>query len=129
VLVAARITWLDGLLAGSVAEVPLDNTLIEVRQLRTPACDPAHETAGHVEAPPCAVASEPVFDEARRVELDQLSVRSTLQAPKQPTPAQVMLLQSSSCSPLLKAEDRTHYAEPIIYAGHHKYWGKRAHSA
>ena len=81
---------LDSLLAGSVAEVPLDNTLIEIRQLRTPACDPAHETAGHVEAPPCAVASEPVFDEPRRVELDQLSVRSTLQAPKQPAPAQVL---------------------------------------
>ena len=71
-------------------EVPLDHAFIEIGQLRAASCDPTQEIADQVEAPPSAVASEPVFDETRRVELDELSVGSTLQAPEQPAPAQVL---------------------------------------
>ena len=65
-----------------------------------------------IEAPPSAMANEPVFDETRRVELNELSVGSTLQAPEQPAPVKY-LLQPSSCPPLLRAEHRN-YAESTM---------------
>ena len=70
-------------------EVPLDHAFIEIGQLAAAACDPTQETADQVEASPCAVANEAVFDETRCVELDELTVGSALEAPEQPAPAQV----------------------------------------
>ena len=61
---------------------PLDHAFIEITQLRAALCDPAQESADQAEAPPSALASEPVFDKTRRVEFDGLSVESVLQAPE-----------------------------------------------
>lgn len=78
------VAGLDGLLPGSVPEVLLDHTFIEIRQLRAAARNPAHEIAEQAEGPPCALVREPVLGETCRVKLDELSVPSTLQAPEQP---------------------------------------------
>ena len=71
---------LDGLLPRSVPEVPLDQAFIEIAQLRAASCDPTQKIADQAEAPPSALASEPISDDTRRVELDELSVGSTLQS-------------------------------------------------
>src|SRR5450631_217260 len=73
---------LYGLLTASVPEVALDHAFIEVGQLGAAACDPTQEIADQIEAPPSAVTSEPVLGQTRRVDLDQLSVGSALQAPE-----------------------------------------------
>jgi hypothetical protein len=76
------VTGLDGLVPASVLEVALDHAFIEVGQIGAAACYPTRQTADQVEAPPSAVASEPVFDQTRCVALDQLSVGADLQAPE-----------------------------------------------
>jgi hypothetical protein len=48
------------------------------------------ETADQVEAPPSAVANEPILDETRRV-ADELSMGADLGAPNSLAPAQVLL--------------------------------------
>jgi hypothetical protein len=73
---------LDGLLTAAVPEVALDHAFIEVGQLGAVACDPTQEIADQIETSPSAVTSEPLLDQTRRVDLDQLSVGSTLQAPE-----------------------------------------------
>jgi hypothetical protein len=78
------------LLTASVPKVALDHGFIEVGQLRAAACDPTQEIADQVEAPPRAVTSEPLVDEANRVTLDKLSVGAILEALEQPAPAQVI---------------------------------------
>jgi hypothetical protein len=65
-----------------VPEVAIDHTFIKVGQIGAAACDPAQETADQVEALPSAVANEPIFDETRRVALDELSVGADLEAPE-----------------------------------------------
>ena len=60
-----------------------------ISQLGAAACDPTQEAADQIEAPPSAVASEPVFDETHCVTLDKLFVGTVLKAPEQPAPAQV----------------------------------------
>ena len=77
---------LDGLLLASVPEVALDRAFIEVGQIAAAACHPTQQIANQAEAPPRALASEPVFNETRREALDELSVGSDLEAPEQPTP-------------------------------------------
>ena len=81
---------LDGLLLASVPEVALDHAFIEVGQIEAAACHPTQEIADQVETPPSALASEPVFNETRRVALNELSVGADLEAPEQPTPDQVL---------------------------------------
>jgi hypothetical protein len=80
------IAWLDALPPRSVTDVPLDHAFIEISRPRAAACHPTQQIADQIEAPQSALASEPLFDEARRVELNELSVGSTLQAPEQPAP-------------------------------------------
>jgi transposase len=70
-----------------------------------------------------------VFAAARRVDLDQLSVGSALQAPEQPAPAQVLFCNQSSCPPLLRAGGTGQTMPSRSHARHHEYWGKRARSA
>jgi hypothetical protein len=82
---------LDGLLPRSLSQVSLGHALIEIGQLQAAFCDPAKKITDQAEAAPGTLASEPVFDETRRVEFNELSVRPTLQAPQQPAPAQVLL--------------------------------------
>jgi hypothetical protein len=74
-----------------VLEIPLDHPLIEISQLPVTACHLLQEIADQAEAPPCASPSEPVFDQPRRIQLDELSVLPTPQTPKQPAPAQVFV--------------------------------------
>jgi hypothetical protein len=81
---------LDRLPPASISEVPLNDLLIEIRQLIATACDPTQEPANHVEATPCAVPNEPLFDETSGVALDELSVRAASEAPVQPASAQVL---------------------------------------
>jgi hypothetical protein len=57
-----------------VPEVAIDHAFIKVGKIGAAACNPAQETADQVEAPPSAVANEPIFDETRGVALDELSV-------------------------------------------------------
>src|SRR5271165_353134 len=76
------VTGLNGLLAASMPEVAIDHAFIKVGQIGAAACDPAQETADQVEAPPSAVANEPIFDETRRVALDELSMGADLEAPE-----------------------------------------------
>jgi hypothetical protein len=63
---------LDGLLPASVPEAAIDHAFINVGPIGAGACD-AQETANQVEAPPSAVANEPILGETRRV-ADELSV-------------------------------------------------------
>jgi hypothetical protein len=65
-----------------VPEVAIDHTFIKVGQIGAAACDPTQEIADQVEAPPSAVVNEPIFDETRRVALDELSVGADLEAPE-----------------------------------------------
>src|SRR5262249_18394935 len=93
----------DGLLPGSVTEIALNHSFVEVGQPGTAYCDPTQETTDDPEAPQGTLLSAPVFNETCRVALDELSVGSVLKAPEQPAPAQVL-----SCNhhlpPLLRAE-------------------------
>jgi hypothetical protein len=57
---------------------PLDHAFIEIVQLRAALRDPVQESADQTEAPPCALPSETVVDDARRVKLDQLSMGAVL---------------------------------------------------
>jgi hypothetical protein len=70
-------------------EIPLDDLLIEIGQLVATACDPTQESADHVEATPCAVPNEPLFDEKSGVALDELSVWLASETPVQPASTQV----------------------------------------
>src|ERR1700675_86743 len=85
------VTTLDGPLIPSVPEVALDHAFIEVGQLGAAACHPTQEIADQVEAPPSAIATEPLFDETHRVMLDKLSVGTILEALEQPAPAQILI--------------------------------------
>ena len=89
---AARSPGWNGLLPRSLSEVSLGYVFIEISQLRAAAsCDPVQEIADQAEAPPSPLASETVFDEARSVKLNKLSVRSAPQTREQPAPAQVLI--------------------------------------
>src|SRR5271165_2422045 len=69
---------LDALLPCTVPEVAIDHAFIKVDQLQAVSIDPAEEIADQVQAPPRAVINELILDETRSVELDELSVGSTL---------------------------------------------------
>jgi hypothetical protein len=70
-------------------EILFDRALIEIAQRAATARGPIEKIADQVKAPPCAMASPPVFDETRCVAFDMLSVEPTLQASKQSAPPQV----------------------------------------
>src|SRR5215831_9385549 len=93
----------DGLLPGSVTEIALNHSFVEVGQPGTAYCDPTQETTDDPEAPQGTLLSARLHNETCRVALDELSVGSVLKAPEQPAPAQVL-----SCNhhlpPLLRAE-------------------------
>jgi hypothetical protein len=76
------IARLNGLLPCSVIEVSFDHAFIEIGQLRAASCDPTQEITDQIQASPSAVTSESVFDEPRRVEFNELSVGSALEAPE-----------------------------------------------
>ena len=95
---------LNGLLPGSVPEVALDHAFIEIGQLRAASCDPTQEIADQVEAPPCAVANEPLLDEARGVKLDELVRAAHSSDAGKAGFCSSTPLQSSSSPPLLSAE-------------------------
>src|SRR5215471_2519589 len=79
------VAGLDGLLPRSVPKVQLYRAFIEIGQLRAALRDPAQEIADQVEAPPSALASEPVFDEPRCIKLNELSVRRAVRAKQRRT--------------------------------------------
>ena len=81
---------LDRQVLRPVSQVTLDHALIESGQLPAAARDPIQETPGQIEAPPCAMTGQAVFDETRRVEVEELTVGPTLQAPEQPARAQIL---------------------------------------
>src|SRR5215510_12573116 len=78
------------MLPGSVLEVAVDHTFIEVGQSGAAGRDPTQETTDQVEAPPSTVASEAELNETRVVVLDELPMGSVLEALEQPAPAQVL---------------------------------------
>jgi hypothetical protein len=84
------VATLDGLLPGSVTEIPTDHMFIQIDEHGVAARDPTQEIAHQVETPPSPAASEADFDEMRPVQLDELSVSPTLQAPERPARAQVL---------------------------------------
>jgi hypothetical protein len=73
-----------------MSEVPLNDPLIEIGQLVATACDPTQEPANHVEATPCAVPNEPLFDETSDVALDELYVRPASETPIQSASVQIL---------------------------------------
>jgi hypothetical protein len=100
-------------------KVAFHHTFIEIRQLRASARNPVHESVEQVEGSPCAVASEPVLDAARRVKLDDLSMGTALQAPDQPAPAQLIFCCRHPLS-AVESADKGPTMPSRLHATHHE---------
>jgi hypothetical protein len=94
-----------------MAEIPTDHMFVQVREYGAAAHDPTQKIAHQAEAAPSTLVSETEFNETCRVELDELSMRPTLQAPEQAARAQVFLCKHL-CPPLLKAEAECKLCRP-----------------
>jgi hypothetical protein len=71
-------------------EVLFDRALIEIDQRAATACDPTQEPADYIETSPGAMANEAVSHKARRIALDELTVRPAPETPEQPASVQIL---------------------------------------
>ena len=92
----------------------IDHAFIEIGRLGIAVCEPTQQLADQVQASPSTIASAPIIDKTRRVELDKLPVRPTLETPQQPAPTQVLICLHRLHLRCCKRRHRTNYAEPII---------------
>jgi hypothetical protein len=83
------LAWPYGLPLGSMPKIPLHHIFVEICQLPVAVRGPVDEIAEQFEGLPYALGAKPVPDKTRRIELKELPVGATLQAPKQSAPAQI----------------------------------------